>query len=49
MIAKLDSGVRPIKLDGPKYLAFLRKVKSRPIRRRAANKARNIQHQINKK
>lgn len=40
---------RPLKLDEPKYIAFLKKVKNRHKAKRAANKARNIQHQINKK
>lgn len=38
----------PLKLNGPKYTAYLNRLKKRIKAKRAANKARNIQHQINK-
>ena len=48
-VEPIITNAHPLKLNGPKYTAFLKRLKVRIKAKRAANKARNIQHQINKK
>jgi hypothetical protein len=38
-----------MKLSGTKYKEFIKRLKARLAAKKAENKSRNIQHQINKK